>query len=137
MLIVLFIVVVTAIVNSATKDAQKVSDQIVNDIQSRNVGSLYSQASDAFKQAATQEDLTAVVSNAAPALQGDEKVTGKKIAAETGNAKHALFSYSVATSNGTRYMRVILEDDNGTWKLYNFKYDDSPISLDTSDEPTN
>ncbi len=126
---VIFFVVVFFIVGAATKDAVKVSDRLVADIQSKNSSDAYSLVSQAFKDTSSEEDLATTIDDVSPVLQGKAKATEKKVGKNTGSKEQAIIIYTIDTSDGKKYIRVVLQKDS-TWQVVNFRSSDTP--LDTS-----
>lgn len=115
---------------SATKAPQKISDQFVNHIQAGDTRAAYALTSDVFRQAATQEQLDDLTAQIGPVLQGEERVTGRYIQKSTGSPPAASLVYEVKTSNGTKYMRVVLQKNADVWQVSNFRSSDTPLEAD-------
>jgi hypothetical protein len=134
---ILFIVIIllialvgglAVIVNNATKNAVKVSNQFVADVQVNNDNAAYGLTAPAFKKADTQGQFTQIISNVYLALQGPVSVTGKTINKTGGQPDQAVIVYSVKTSAGTKYIQTVLQD-NTTWQVLAFRSSDKPFSL--------
>ena len=132
-LIIVAIALVTLffIVGQATKNASKVSDKLVADIQSNNETAAYVLTSPNFKQASSQADLTALMNRISPLLQGKAKVIGRSINKASGQPNQAIIVYSVATKAGTKYIRIVLQD-NHPWQVYNFRSSDTLLSVSST-----
>lgn len=119
--------VVFVVVTNATEAPRKVSDQFVNDIQSSNTGAAYALTSKAFQQATTEEQLDQLVKKVGPALQGEETISGRVIKKSTAGVPSAALVYSVKTTNGTKYMKVVLQEVDNVWQVVNFRSSDQAI----------
>src|SRR5580704_15301791 len=81
-IVVIFVILIIAAIiatEQGTKNAEKVSNQFVSDIQSDNAGGAYSLVTPAFKQTSSQDQLSEVFESVSAALQGTAKVTAKAI----------------------------------------------------------
>lgn len=110
---------------AVTKAPQKISDQFINDVQSANTAAAYSRTSVSFQKATTQEDLEQVITRISPLLQGEEKISGRALEKNSGSPKTAVFVYDVSTANGTKYIKIVLQEDDSGWKVVNFRSSDS------------
>lgn len=125
-LVALFIIGVTTLVNVQTKEAAKVSDQAVNDIQASDAQNLYGLTSDAFKSATSEEQLAATVSGISSQLQGTEQIVARKVQTSNGKTAAAIV-YKVPTDKGVNYIRVVLGKEGDTWKVINFRADSTEL----------
>jgi hypothetical protein len=132
-IIVLVVVVVglDLVVNQATKNAVKVSDQFVTDVQANNVGPAYALTAPEFKKADTQTEFDQIIGKIYLALQGTTSVTGKTINKSTGKPDQVVIVYSVKTSAGTKYIQTVLQD-NSTWQVLVFRTSGKPLSVNTT-----
>ena len=103
------------------------SDQFVNAVQSGNMSEAYSLTSTTFQQATTQEQLDQFVTQVGPLLRGEEKVTGRAIEKSTGIPETAVLVYEIATSNGTKYIKVELQKSGELWRVINFRSAAEPL----------
>jgi uncharacterized protein YpmB len=128
--IIVFIVAIFLFVGNATKDAQKVSDQFVNDVQAGNTESAYALTSDSFRKATSQDQLQQLIEQAGPLLKGDEKITDRSVQKSTGAPETVVLVYTDKTSSATYYIRVQLEKNDNQWQVSGFRSDDKPLSTD-------
>lgn len=119
----IFIFVVVKFTNNATSDAVAVSDQMVNSIQADDANTAYSLASTTFKDSSSEADTEKLISGLSPLLQGEEKITGKKIQTSDGKTYSAIV-YSI---DDKVYVRVVLEKEGSDWKVLNFRSSDTPL----------
>lgn len=125
--IVLFFGAAFLITYQTTKNAETISNQFVSDIQSDNVNAAYNLTSPAFKQVASKSQLSQVFSQVSPILQGSTNVTGRSISKVAGQPDQATIVYSVKTKQGTKYIRVVMQD-NHSWQVLNFRSSDYYLS---------
>ncbi|MBL8159668.1 hypothetical protein JNJ66_04375 [Candidatus Saccharibacteria bacterium] len=118
-----------ALVGNATKDAEIVSNQVVNAIQAEDAGTIYDLASGDFKRATSEAQLEEIVSSISPALQGEESISGRTIKNDNGR-EMASIVYTIATGSGTVYVRVVLEKDGGEWRVINFRSSETPLKTE-------
>lgn len=121
------LVIILVTVTGATEAPRKVSDQFVNDIQSSNTSAAYALTSEAFKQATSEEQLDQLVKGLSPVLQGEETITGRVIKKSTSGVQAAALVYSVKTTDGTKYIRVVLQETNNVWQVTNFRSSNQTI----------
>lgn len=126
LLFVLLAIAVSAIF-SATAAPQKISDQFINDIQSGKTSAAYGLTSNSFKEATSEDQLDQLIKNIGPALQGEEKVSGRSIETSTSSLETAILVYDVKTQSGTSYIRVVLQKSGDNWQVVNFRADDKPL----------
>jgi len=125
--VVLLIVGLVVLVNDSTANAVKVSDRLVADIQADNAPAAYGLTSPGFRQVATESQLAQVMTRVSPALQGTTGIVDRAIAAATGHPTEAVIVYTVHTSTGTKYIRVVLLDDH-PWQVLNFRSSSTPLN---------
>ncbi|MEO8785074.1 MAG: hypothetical protein ABI221_02015 [Candidatus Saccharimonadales bacterium] len=125
--LIIVIVAIFVVVGQATKSAAKVSDQFVTDLQADKPSDAYQLASADFRSVTDQDQLSKLFDSVSPALQGKTTITGRAIN-KGGGKNTVVIVYSVATSAGTKYMRLtlILQKD-ATWKVEGFKSSDTPL----------
>ena len=129
--LVLFFVGVFIFTNLATRNAVKVSDQFVADIQANNETAAYSLTNSGFRQSTSEQQLTDILNQASPALQGKATITAKAINKVSGRPNVAVIVYSVSTSDGTKYIRVVLQDDH-PWQVYNFRSSNTRLDANST-----
>lgn len=120
-IVVLFIVAVFLLVGNKTKDAEKVSNQFVNNLQAGDSDAIYAQTTPSFKKITSSDTNKQFVDTISPAIQGEEKITGRKIQSSAGNKSFTSIVYDIDTAKGTSYLRIVMEKDNDTWKVLNFR----------------
>ncbi len=120
-------------VMQATKAPQKISDQFVNAIQAKDSTAAYELTSDEFKQATSSQDMQTFVDSIGPKIQGDEKITDRTIQKSAGNATNATFIYTVDTPEGKIYIKTIVQETSGQWRIYNIKTDSNPLTTDNKE----
>lgn len=127
---IVLIVVAALAATTATKAPQKISDQFMNQLQSGDTGAAYALTSKTFKEATTEVQLTQIVKQVSPHVQGEEKVTKRAIHKSTGVPQTAVLVYEVKTSEGTRYVKVELQKDGDSWQVINFRADEKPLDTE-------
>jgi hypothetical protein len=116
-------------VDDKTKEAVVVSNQVVNDIQNNDVDAVYAITTSFFQQDATKEQLAEIFNKVSPLLQGNEEIYGKKIQTIKDGKEQATILYKIDTTDGTVYIRVILQNDGTTWKLAGYTSSDTSFDL--------
>lgn len=107
-------------VGSATKSAEKVSNQLVASVQADDPNAAYAITSSEFQTSTTSEELDVALEQISPLLQGKTTIVARKVVKEN-DKELVVLVYSVATKDGTKYLRVILQKVDGQWKVYNFR----------------
>jgi hypothetical protein len=130
--VIVAVATIFVLVNEATKAPQKISDRFVNDLQSGDTSAAYALTSSAFQATTTQDQLDTTFKQVSPLLQGQEKVTGRKIETSTGTPTTAILVYTVPTSGGDKYIKVELQQNGGVWQVIFFR--SSETLLDTTAE---
>lgn len=119
--LVVVIVGVTLLANSATKESVKVSNQFLNAIQAGNASEAYGLFSTAAKAAVPADQFDGVVAQAGPILNAQEKMTNKSVKAETGSASTAEVTYEIKGTDGKTYNIIVsLIKEGDVWKVQNF-----------------
>ena len=127
-LVFVVIIAITAVTaTTATKAPQKISDQFVKDVQTGDTSAAYNLTSKTFQDATSQDQLDSLVKQVGPALQGEEKVSGRAIEKSAGVPTTAVLVYTVKTTNGDKYIKVELQQNSNVWQVINFKSDDKPL----------
>jgi hypothetical protein len=116
-------------VGSATKDAEKVSNQLVVNIQGDNPDAVYSVTSSEFQESTSSEELDEALEQISPLLQGKTTVIERKVVKHD-NKEFVVLVYSVATDDGTKYLRVVLQKVDGEWKVFNFRASEEQLPAD-------
>src|SRR5215207_288138 len=95
-LVVVAIVALVLLVSGTTKDAQKVSDQLVVAVQNGDGAGAYALTGRSFRGATTETDLTELVKRLSTVVTKDKvSPTGKAINASTDSGKVAVFTYAL------------------------------------------
>jgi predicted PurR-regulated permease PerM len=129
---VLLIVGVFLISHEATENAVKISNKLVTDIQTDNASAAYSLTTAGFKQTSSQAELTQIIGQISPALQGTYKTTSRSIVKIKNQPDEAIIVYTVKTDAGNKYIRVVLQD-NTMWQVLNFRSSNTPLSGSSDD----
>ena len=119
-LIVIGVVALLLIVNAATKAPLDVSNKFFDDLQANNSSAAYQLTSKEFKQSTTELQLESLFTQLSSYVEGEEKVTAKKIESKNG-LNQAAVAYSVDNNGETRYVRVVLRESDSKWEVINFK----------------
>jgi uncharacterized membrane protein YvbJ len=129
--IVVLIVALVLLVNGSTKDAQKVSDQLVTAVQTGDGAKAYALTSPTFRAATKQADLDALVKQLSTLVTKDKvSPSGKAINASTENGKIAVFVYKMkGTSGKPVYFKTQIRDEDG-WKVMNFRSSESALTTE-------
>jgi uncharacterized membrane protein YvbJ len=130
-LIVVLIVALALFVNSSTKDAQKVSDQLVTAVQSGDTATAYSLTSPTFRAATKQADLDELVKRLSTLVTKDKvSPSGKSINASSDSGKIAVFIYTLKGTNGKPvYFKTQIRDEDG-WKVMNFRSSETALTTE-------
>ena len=129
---VVIIIIAAVTATTATKAPQKISDQLVTDVQTGNTSAAYALTSKTFQQATTEDQLDSLIKQVEPSLQGQATVTGRAIQKTSGAPETAVLVYTVKTSSGNMYIKVELQKSGNAWQVINFQPDNKP--LDTTVE---
>lgn len=119
------IVAIVVLVSVLAAGPRTVSDEFINNVQANNVSASYAQTSTAFKEATTEEQLASLMERTSTYLEGNETHTGSAVESKNGT-NFAAITYSVA-GDQTVYVRVVLIEEEGEWKVQSFRTDDEPI----------
>jgi predicted PurR-regulated permease PerM len=125
--IVLFFVVVINYVDQSTKNAVKVSNQFISDMQTNNDSAAYSLTSPDFQKVTTSAQLAKALNGVSPYLQGTPTVVYKTINKLSGQPSQSTINYTLQTSKGTKYIQVVLQDNN-PWQILNFQSSSTPFA---------
>lgn len=127
LVIILFFVGLAIITNMAARNAVKVSDSLLSDLQANNESAAYSLTTPAFRNATSGAQLAATLSSLSPLYQGKYHIVGKAINKTSGQPEEAIIVYAVSTANGTKYVRVVLYNNN-PWQVQNFRTSPTPLT---------
>ena len=130
-LIVVLIVALVLLVNGSTKDAQKVSDQLVTAVQTGDTAKAYALTGPTFRAATKQADLDELVKRLSTLVTKDKvSPSGKAINASTENGKIAVFTYTMkGTSGKPVYFKTQIRDEDG-WQVMNFRSSESTLTTE-------
>lgn len=119
--IAVVVIALTFFVNSATKAPVAASDNFLNAVQAGDASTAYTLFSTAAKAAVSADQFDAVVAQVGPILNAPEKMTSKKVNAQTGSASTAEVVYEIPGTDGKTYsFTVSLTKEGETWKILNF-----------------
>ena len=122
-LIAAFVVALVMFVNAATKDAEKVSAQLVTAIQTNDGAKAYALGGADFRAIAPEAEVKEVVGFIAPLVErGKVSPDGKAIHASTDRGKVAVFTYTLkGTSGKPVYLKTQIQEKDGRWQVLSFK----------------
>jgi hypothetical protein len=131
-LIVVAIVALVLLVSSTTKDAQKVSDQLVVAVQRDDPAGAYALTGPSFRAASTEADLTKLVKQLSGAVTADKvSPTGKAINASTNSGTIAVFTYTLnGKGRGPVYFKTEIRDEDGGWKVLSFRSSETKLTTE-------
>jgi hypothetical protein len=130
--IIVLIVALVLFVSGSTKDAQKVSDQLVTAVQTNDAAGAYALTGASFRAATKQADLDALVKRLSTLVTKDKvSPNGKSINASTDSGKIAVFVYTMkGTSGKPVYFKTQIRDEDGGWRVMNFRSSETPLKTD-------
>ncbi len=122
---------------NATRQAQNVSDQVMNAIQADDSDAVYALATSDFKKVTTKASLTAALREISPLLRGEESVTDSALAS-SGGESYAVFVYGIKTDDGTKYVKITEKNDDNKWLVQYFRASDTSLKaeLDKASDTT-
>jgi hypothetical protein len=134
-LITLFVVIgvgLFLLVNESTKDAQKVSDQLVSAVQAGDGAKAYALAGPSFRSATTEAELTGLVKNLSTLVTREKSSPdGKAINASTDSGKIAVFVYTMkGTSGRPVYFKTQIRDEEGRWQVLSFRSSETKLGTE-------
>jgi len=122
--IVVLIITLVLIANTATSAPLKVSDELLTDIQAGNATAAYNLLADDTKAGVTPDDMKATVDQISPILTGKPSVQSKEVSAESGKNTTAKIVYEIAGSDKLTYtVTVNLVQKDDAWKVSDFTSD--------------
>jgi hypothetical protein len=130
-LIVVLIVALVLFVNGSTKDAQKVSDQLVTAIQTGDTETAFTLTSPTFRAATKPSDFDELIKRLSTLVIKDKvSPSGKSINTSTDNGKIAVFTYTMTGTNGKPvYFKTQIRDEDG-WKVMSFRSSATPLTTE-------
>jgi hypothetical protein len=130
-LIALLIIGLVMLVNSSTGDAQKVSDQFVEAVQAGDGAAAYALTGPAFRAATTEDELTQLVQNLAPALSKDKpSPRGKSINVSSDSGKIAVFVYTLGAGERPVYLKTQIREEDDGWQVLSLRSSESELTTD-------
>jgi hypothetical protein len=134
-LITLFVVIGVGLylfVNESTKDAQKVSDQLITAVQTGDGAKAYALAGPSFRDATTEEELTELVKRLSTLVTKEKQSPdGKAITASTDTGKIAVFVYTMKGASGRPvYFKTQIRDEDGRWQVLSFRSSETKLGTD-------
>lgn len=131
-LIVLLFGALFLFVSESTKDAQKVSDQLVTAVQAGDGKAAYALTGPAFRKATTEAQLSELVTRLSSLVTKDTvSPSGKSINASTESGKIAVFTYTMkGTSGKPVYFKTQIRDEDGGWQVMNFQSSETALTTD-------
>jgi hypothetical protein len=120
------------LVNESTKDAQKVSDQLVTAIQTGDGAAAYALTGPSFRDATTEGEVTELVNRLSTLVTQEKRSPDQKaINASTDSGKIAVFVYTMKGVNGSPvYFKTQVRDEDGRWQVLNFRSSESKLDTD-------
>jgi hypothetical protein len=120
------------VVNQSTKDAQKVSDQLVTAVQKGDGAAAYALTGPSFRAATTEAQLSELVKNLSTLVTPDKSSAKQKaISVSTDNGKIAVFVYTMKGASGSPvYFKTQIREEEGRWQVMSFRSSESKLSAD-------
>ncbi len=120
------------LVNESTKDAQKVSDQLVTAVQTGDGAAAYALTGPSFRAATTEAQLTELVKNLSTLVTKEKSSTNSKaISVSTDNGKIAVFLYTMKGTGGAPvYFKTQIREEEGRWQVMSFRSSESKLTTD-------
>lgn len=120
--IVVLIVGLLLVVDTATSAPLKVADEFVAKIQADESSYAYDLMSTDAKAVTSSQDFVSIVDRINPILTGKPSVQSKEINAETGSDDKAVIVYEInGSDNNTYILTVTLIKTNDQWKILGFE----------------
>lgn len=114
------------VVSLGTKEAVRVGNRVVHDVQANDPADFYSLTSSGFRGASSQQDVSDILERTSPNLQGTVKMESKTLQKHTGSPQEAIIVYSVSTASGKKYIRLGLVK-NDKWQIQDYRSADQPL----------
>jgi hypothetical protein len=128
-LLVLLLVRAIRTQSGTQKTATEVSQVFVDSLQKNAPKTTYKYTSAEFRAGTKLEQLTQIFNALSHEYQGTAKVTARKLQTNASGTEQAIVIYTIDTSAGKRFVRIVLEKHHG-WHITNFRT--SETALDTS-----
>lgn len=130
LVVVLAITALVIFVVRATQAPVRAADSFVSAVRAQNGSEAYSLMSTEAHAVTSQSQMSAVASRIGAQIAGDPKVTDRKVGAATGSGKTAQVLYKVPGRTGTLYFKVVLVEENDTWKVFAFNSSATAFTTD-------
>jgi hypothetical protein len=120
------------LVNNSTKDAQKISDQLVTAVQNGDGKAAYALTGPSFRAATTEAQLGELVTNLSSLVTKDKSSPNSKgISVSTDNGKIAVFLYTMkGTSGKPVYFKTQIREEEDRWQVMSFRSSESKLNSD-------
>jgi flagellar basal body-associated protein FliL len=120
------------LVNESTKDAQKISDQLVTAVQNGDGAAAYALTGPSFRAATNEAQLSELVTNLSSLVTKDKSsANSKSISVSTDNGKIAVFLYTMkGTSGKPIYFKTQIREEDGRWQVMSFRSSESKLTND-------
>lgn len=129
-LVVVLVVFVFGAVNNVTAAPLSASDSFIKTVQKNDVAAAYAKTSKAFQAAEDQIKFSDFVKQYNAEISPTYTVViNKSVNSNENGAQTATIIYNVQdkVTAKNEYMRVILEQESGTWKIRNIEYQPEPF----------
>jgi hypothetical protein len=120
------------VVNQSTKDAQKISDQLVTAVQKGDGAAAYALTGPSFRAATTEAQLGELVTNLSTLVTPEKNsANSKAISVSTDNGKIAVFLYTMKGKSGDPiYFKTQIREEDDRWVVMSFRSSQSKLSTD-------
>src|SRR4051794_10153643 len=131
-LVVVLVIGAFLLVSESTKDAQKVSDQLITAVQAGDGAKAYALTGPSFRAATTEAELTELISGLSTLVTKDKRSPdGKAISASTESGKIAVFTYTMKGTNGKPvYFKTQIRKEDGRWQVMSFRSSEKKLTTD-------
>jgi len=129
-LAVLFVVFVFGAINNVTAAPLSASDSFIKSLQKKDVQAAYAKTSKAFQAAEDQIQFSDFVEQYNAEISPSYTVViNKSVNSNEKGAQTATIIYNVQDKDTAKneYMRIVLEQESGTWKIRNVEYQPKPF----------
>jgi hypothetical protein len=120
------------VVSQSTKDAQKISDQLVTAVQKGDGAAAYVLTGPSFRAATTEAQLSELVTNLSTLVTAEKSsANSKAISVSTDNGKIAVFLYTMKGTGGDPvYFKTQIREEDDRWVVMSFRSSQSKLSTD-------
>lgn len=126
--LVVAIVITTTMLTNAPK---QVADSFMKDLQTNDPSAAYALTASEFQAETSKAELATLFKDISPELQGSLSVYGRQISKGSDGVGHAVLLYSISTSSGKKYVRLVLYDKPNGWQVVSFHASDTELQLDS------